>query len=203
MPTHASGGVDQAVVAVVATVDRAAAPRGCVLEEHEPVLDRIHLPHRSVELDRCREPALLEDRTTVLGELCRAWLDQGKEPIIAPVQDGVAAGRGFLEEEEVVIEVLERVGGFIDRHRPEREGLVTLGFTVIAGVGDLITGGNYMYLRDKPAHSSLLSLMRPWPWYIVQTAILGLFLLLAVAGLTGAVRALLADTVDAARPWSA
>lgn len=80
-------------------------------------------PYRGVELDRCREPTLLEDRTTVLGELCRAWLDQGKEPIIAPVQDGVAAGRGFLEEEEVVIEVLERVGGFIDRDRPEREGL--------------------------------------------------------------------------------
>ena len=80
---------------------------------------------------------------------------------------------------------------------------VTLGFTVIAGVGDLITGGNYMYLRDKPAHSSLLSLMSLWPWYIVQTAILGLFLLLAVAALTRAVRALLADTVDAARPWSA
>ena len=72
---------------------------------------------------------------------------------------------------------------------------VTLGFTVIAGVGDVITGGNYMYLRAKPAHSSLLSLMSPWPWYIVQTAILGFFLLLAVAGLTRAARTLLADPV--------
>jgi hypothetical integral membrane protein (TIGR02206 family) len=76
---------------------------------------------------------------------------------------------------------------------------VTLGCTVIAGVGDLITGGNCMYLREKPAHSSLLSLMSPWPWYIVQTAIFGLFLLLAVVGLTRAVRAVLADTVEAAR----
>jgi uncharacterized membrane protein YwaF len=67
---------------------------------------------------------------------------------------------------------------------------VTLGFTAIAGVGDLITGGNHMYLREKPAHSSLLSLMSPWPWYIVQTAILVLVLLLAVAGLTRAVRTL-------------
>jgi uncharacterized membrane protein YwaF len=60
-----------------------------------------------------------------------------------------------------------------------------------------------MYLREKPAHSSLLSLMSPWPGYIVRPPSLGLFLLLAVAGLTRAVRAPLADTIEAARPWSA
>ena len=76
---------------------------------------------------------------------------------------------------------------------------VTLGFTFVAGVGDLITGGNYMYLRVKPAHSSLLSLMSPWPWYIVQTAVLGLVMLLALAGLARAVRALLADPAEASR----
>jgi hypothetical integral membrane protein (TIGR02206 family) len=68
--------------------------------------------------------------------------------------------------------------------------LVTLGVAAVAGIGDLLTGGNYMYLRDKPTHASLLSLMGPWPWYIFGGAALGLGMLLLVAGLTRAVRAL-------------
>jgi uncharacterized membrane protein YwaF len=35
-----------------------------------------------------------------------------------------------------------------------------------------------MYLRAKPVHNSLLSVMGPWPWYIVSTAALGLVMLL-------------------------
>jgi hypothetical integral membrane protein (TIGR02206 family) len=57
---------------------------------------------------------------------------------------------------------------------------MTLGWAAIAGIGDLITGGNYMYLRAKPAHSSLLSVMGPWPWYIASAAAFGLALLLAL-----------------------
>jgi hypothetical integral membrane protein (TIGR02206 family) len=60
----------------------------------------------------------------------------------------------------------------------------TLAFAVVAGVGDLLTGGNYMYLRHKPAHNSLLSVLGPWPWYIASTAALGLGLLFAVKLLT-------------------
>jgi hypothetical integral membrane protein (TIGR02206 family) len=64
---------------------------------------------------------------------------------------------------------------------------VTLAFTAVSGAGDLLTGGNYMYLRDKPTHSSLLNLLGPWPWYILATAAVGLAMLLAVAVLTHAV----------------
>jgi hypothetical integral membrane protein (TIGR02206 family) len=60
----------------------------------------------------------------------------------------------------------------------------TLVFAAVAAVGDLLTGGNYMYLRQKPVHNSLLSLMGPWPWYIASTALLGLGLLFAVKLLT-------------------
>jgi hypothetical integral membrane protein (TIGR02206 family) len=60
----------------------------------------------------------------------------------------------------------------------------TLAFTAVAGLGDILTGGNYMYLRQKPAHNSLLNLMGPWPWYIVSTVGLALALLLAVNRLT-------------------
>jgi hypothetical integral membrane protein (TIGR02206 family) len=60
----------------------------------------------------------------------------------------------------------------------------TLAVTAVAGIADLITGGNYMYLRRKPVHSSLLDVMGPWPWYIAETAVLGLALLLAIQALT-------------------
>jgi hypothetical integral membrane protein (TIGR02206 family) len=64
----------------------------------------------------------------------------------------------------------------------------TLAFAAIAGAADLITGGNYMYLRAKPQHASLLSLMSGWPWYIAEAVALGLGLLLLVAALTDAIR---------------
>ena len=57
---------------------------------------------------------------------------------------------------------------------------ITLAWTVIAGTVDVITGGNYMYLRTRPVHNSLLSVMGPWPWYILSGTALGLALLLVV-----------------------
>jgi hypothetical integral membrane protein (TIGR02206 family) len=64
---------------------------------------------------------------------------------------------------------------------------LTLAFAAVSGTGDLITGGNYMYLRVKPQHNSLLSLMGPWPWYIAETALLGLAMLLALQWLASSV----------------
>jgi hypothetical integral membrane protein (TIGR02206 family) len=66
--------------------------------------------------------------------------------------------------------------------------VATLAFAAIAAVADIITGGNYMFLREKPEHNSLLNLMGPWPWYIASTAVLGLALLLAVRLFTDWVR---------------
>jgi hypothetical integral membrane protein (TIGR02206 family) len=61
----------------------------------------------------------------------------------------------------------------------------TLAWAAIAGLGDVITGGNYMYLRAKPVHASLLSVMSPWPWYIAEAAAVGLAMLLVVGAVTG------------------
>ena len=61
---------------------------------------------------------------------------------------------------------------------------MTLVWAAIAGLGDVITGGNYMYLRDKPVHASLLSVLGPWPWYIAGAAAVGLAMLLVVGALT-------------------
>jgi hypothetical integral membrane protein (TIGR02206 family) len=66
---------------------------------------------------------------------------------------------------------------------------VTLAFTAIAGAADLITGGNYMYLRHKPERASLLDVMGAWPWYILETGVLALAMLLALQALTEAGRA--------------
>jgi hypothetical integral membrane protein (TIGR02206 family) len=60
----------------------------------------------------------------------------------------------------------------------------TLVVAAVAAAGDLLTGGNYMYLGEKPQHPSLLDVMGPWPWYILSTAALGLAMLLALQALT-------------------
>ncbi len=63
---------------------------------------------------------------------------------------------------------------------------VTLLWAAVAGTADVITGGNYMYLRAKPVHASVLSVLGPWPWYIAGAAGFGIVILLLVEGLTRA-----------------
>jgi hypothetical integral membrane protein (TIGR02206 family) len=46
----------------------------------------------------------------------------------------------------------------------------------IAAIGNTITGGNYMFLSERPETASLLDYMGPWPWYILGSALLALTL---------------------------
>ena len=50
----------------------------------------------------------------------------------------------------------------------------TLVVAAAAAAGDVITGGNYMFLREKPSTASLLDVMGPWPVYIAGAGALGL-----------------------------
>ena len=68
---------------------------------------------------------------------------------------------------------------------------ITLAFAAVVGAADVLTGGNYMYLRARPAHNSLLSLMGPWPWYVIGGIALGLVMLLVADGIARALGAVL------------
>jgi len=69
----------------------------------------------------------------------------------------------------------------------------TLSWAAVAGLADVITGGNYMYLAWKPAHGSLLSYLGPWPWYIAGAAAVGLAMLWLVEGVAVGLRRWLGD----------
>lgn len=62
---------------------------------------------------------------------------------------------------------------------PVRVFLATIVFTAIAGLADILTGGNYMFLREKPSAGSLL-ILGPWPWYIASGLLLAILFLIVL-----------------------
>ena len=54
--------------------------------------------------------------------------------------------------------------------------LATVAWALVAAAGNLVTGGNYMFLDEPPETDSLLDYMGPWPWYILSAAALALAL---------------------------
>lgn len=62
----------------------------------------------------------------------------------------------------------------------QRVFLATLAWAAVATAGNVFTGGNYMFLRERPGTPSILDYMGPWPWYVIGAALLAvaLFILL-------------------------
>jgi hypothetical integral membrane protein (TIGR02206 family) len=57
---------------------------------------------------------------------------------------------------------------------------LTLALAAVDSIVNLLTGGNYMFLRQAPGVHSLLDLMGPWPWYVLGAAGLALVLFAAL-----------------------
>jgi len=57
---------------------------------------------------------------------------------------------------------------------------LTVALVVLDAGANLLTGGNYMYLRHTPAVPNLLDLMGPWPLYIGGAAVLAVAIFVAL-----------------------
>jgi hypothetical integral membrane protein (TIGR02206 family) len=89
----------------------------------------------------------------------------------------------FIAHGLVVVSVLFLVWSGQERPRPGsvlRAMLAVNAYAAFVGLVDWIFKTNFMYLCAKPARASLLSLLGPWPLYLVVTegVALCLFLLL-------------------------
>jgi hypothetical integral membrane protein (TIGR02206 family) len=81
----------------------------------------------------------------------------------------------------IVIAALFLVVGLRLRPRPgsvTRVFAITVAYTGFVGLFDWLTGSNYMYLAAIPRHGSLLSVLGPWPWYILSATGVAIVLLL-------------------------
>lgn len=54
---------------------------------------------------------------------------------------------------------------------------------VPAAVANHFTGQNFMFLARKPDTASLLDLLAPWPWYILQLELIAAVLILVLLGI--------------------
>ncbi|HYW23352.1 MAG TPA: TIGR02206 family membrane protein [Terriglobales bacterium] len=57
-----------------------------------------------------------------------------------------------------------------------RAAALTAAYAAVVGAVDVATGGDYLYLRSRPLHPSLLDVMGPWPWYLLSATALAIVL---------------------------
>jgi hypothetical integral membrane protein (TIGR02206 family) len=83
----------------------------------------------------------------------------------------------FVTHSGVVMAALFLAFGLELTARPgavPRVFLATAAWAVIAASGNALTGGNYMFLTERPETASLLDYMGPWPLYIAAAALVAL-----------------------------
>jgi hypothetical integral membrane protein (TIGR02206 family) len=83
----------------------------------------------------------------------------------------------------IVIAALFLVVGLRRRPRPgavPRVFAITVAYTILVGGFDAATGSDYMFLKAKPVTWSMLSVLGPWPWYLVGAAGLAIVLLVVL-----------------------
>jgi hypothetical integral membrane protein (TIGR02206 family) len=81
----------------------------------------------------------------------------------------------FVSHGLIVVATLYLIWSRQARPRPgsvARAMVATNLYAVIPGVWDYVYQTDYMYLRDKPPTPTLLSVLGPWPWYIIACEVL-------------------------------
>lgn len=129
-------------------------------------------------------PVALWTRRPLLVEVLYFWaLTASLQAVITPdlrqTVPSVFFFTYFVTHSGAVVAACLLVFGLKQTPRPGavwRVFAVTLAMAAAAGLGNLLTGGNYMYLRAKPSQASLLDQMGPWPLYIAVAAALALIL---------------------------
>ncbi len=83
----------------------------------------------------------------------------------------------------IVVAALFLVVGMGISPRPKavpRVFVLTASYTALVGLVDGLSGANYMVLRSPPSNWTLLSVLGPWPWYVLSAAGVALVLLVAL-----------------------
>ena len=149
-----------------------------------PLVQRSWSVHASLPLALCNLALLVAavacwwPSWSLAVELTYFWgLAGALQAVVTP---DLAAGFPQLEFFEfvvghlgVVIAALYLVVGLRLQPRPgsvRRVFAVTAAYTAFVGWFDWLTGSNYMFLAAIPATDSLLSVLGPWPWYILSAA---------------------------------
>jgi hypothetical integral membrane protein (TIGR02206 family) len=152
---------------------------------------RVNLPFQLTDAVTLVSIAAVWRPTPLLCELVYFWA------LSATLQAVLTPDLGYAFPDVLYFTYFATHGGAIaaacllvfGEHRAPRPGAVprvyalTAGFAAIAAVATLATGGNYMFLRRKPARDSLLDVMGPWPVYIGAAALVALLLFAALAAL--------------------
>jgi hypothetical integral membrane protein (TIGR02206 family) len=199
----AAVGVTAAGAAAAARTDSAAASRGlAVLIGATYLVEHAWFVARGTWSADFNLPLHLTDSVTIISvlalwtarpllvELTWFWaLSASVQAVLTPDLGGVdfpelVYWTFFITHSgAVVAAVLLVVGRGIAPRRGAvaRAFAATLAVAAAAGTANLLTGGNYMWLREKPDEASLLDVMGPWPWYILSAAVLALILFTLLA----------------------
>lgn len=127
-------------------------------------------------------PLALWSRSPLSVEWTYFWgLAGGIQAVVTPTVTERFPRLGFMQyvvlHNGVIVAALVLVVGFRlipRRGAVGRIGALTVVYTVLVGLVDVGTGGNYMYLRHPPGRSTVLADLGPWPWYILGAAAIAL-----------------------------
>jgi hypothetical integral membrane protein (TIGR02206 family) len=136
------------------------------------------LPFQLCDVAGLVSAAALWSRQPLLVELTYFWgLAGTANGLITPDISDHFPSFGFMQyfiaHGTIVAAALLLVAGL--RIAPRRGAVLrvfglTVGLLVLDAGVNLVTGGNYLYLRHTPGVHNLLDVFGPWPWYIVGAA---------------------------------